>query len=96
MRRKSSSLRLEDLVIAYTDGIVEATNQNGDEWGVRGLLKAAACGAQCSPDAGDLVNLMFHSMDEFSQGHQTDDATLAVCTGGVKNWVRVFWRRKTA
>ncbi len=75
---KVIELEAGDLVIAYTDGIVEATNQNGDEWGVRGLLKAAACGAQCSPDAGDLVNLMFHSMDEFSQGHQTDDATLAV------------------
>ena len=39
---------------------------------------AAACGAQCSQDTDDLVKRIFHSMDEFSKGHQTDDATLAV------------------
>src|SRR5579862_8683144 len=67
-----------DLVIAYTDGVVEATDQNGEEWGVQGLLRAAVYGAQGSRNAGDLVNLMLDSMDHFSQGHQTDDATLAV------------------
>ena len=42
------------------------------------IAGAAASAAQCSQDAGDLVNLSFKSMDDFSQGHQTDDATLAV------------------
>lgn len=74
------SVKLEtgDLVIAFTDGVIEATDQDGKEWGVQGLLKAAACGVQCSQDAGDLVNSIFDSMDAFSQGHQTDDATLAI------------------
>jgi phosphoserine phosphatase RsbU/P len=67
-----------DLLIAFTDGLIEATNQIGKEWGVQGLLKAAALGAQHSQDAADLVNLIFHAMDEFSKGHQTDDATLAL------------------
>jgi sigma-B regulation protein RsbU (phosphoserine phosphatase) len=67
-----------DLVIAFTDGLIEATNQDGEEWGVQGLLKAVASAAQCSQGAGDLVNLGFKSMDDFSKGHQTDDATLAV------------------
>ena len=67
-----------DLVIAFTDGLIEATNQDGEEWGVQGLLKAAASAAQRSQDARDLVNLSFNSMDDFSNGHQTDDATLAV------------------
>lgn len=67
-----------DLVLAYTDGVVEATNQNGEEWGVDGLLKAAGFGAHRSQSAGDLVNFIFHSMDEFSKEHQNDDATLAV------------------
>ena len=75
---KVVALENGDLVIAFTDGVVEATNQKADEWGVQGLLKAAADGAQHSRNAADLVNLIFHSMDEFSQGHQTDDATLAV------------------
>jgi sigma-B regulation protein RsbU (phosphoserine phosphatase) len=74
------SIKLEtgDLVIVFTDGLIEATNQDGEEWGIHGLLKAAACGAQCSQDCGDLVNLIFSSMDDFSKEHQTDDATLAV------------------
>jgi len=71
-------LEARDLVIAYTDGVVEATSQNGEEWGVQGLLKAAVSGAQRSWNAGDLVDLVFHSMDDFSKGHQTDDATLAI------------------
>jgi len=71
-------LETSDLLIAFTDGLTEATNPGGQEWGVQGLLKAAAFGTQCSQDTGDLVKLIFHSMDEFSKGHQTDDATLAV------------------
>jgi phosphoserine phosphatase RsbU/P len=74
----SVQIETGDLVIAFTDGLIEATNQDGEEWGVQGLLKAAASAAQCSQDAGDLVNLSFSSMDDFSKGHQTDDATLAV------------------
>ena len=71
-------LEAGDLVMAYTDGVVEATNQSGEEWGVQGLLKAAIQGAQYSQNAGDLVDLIFHSMDTFSEEHQTDDATLAI------------------
>ena len=77
--RKERFVALEpaDLVIAYTDGVVEATNQDGEEWGA-GLIEAAVCGAQGCPNADDLVTSIFHSMDDFSQEHQTDDATLAV------------------
>jgi phosphoserine phosphatase RsbU/P len=71
-------LETGDLLIAFTDGVIEAANQDGEEWGVRGLLKAVACAAQRSQDTGDLVKRVFHSMDEFSNGHQNDDATLAV------------------
>jgi sigma-B regulation protein RsbU (phosphoserine phosphatase) len=76
------TLETRDLLIAFTDGLIEATNQEGEEWGVQGLLKAAACGAQCSQNAGDLVNLIFNTMDDFSKGHQTDDATLAIVRVG--------------
>lgn len=68
-----------DLVIAYTDGVIEATNPGREEWGVQGLLKAtAARGRQRSTGAQDLVELIFNSMDDFSRGCQTDDSTLAV------------------
>jgi sigma-B regulation protein RsbU (phosphoserine phosphatase) len=78
---EESVLQLDpgDLVIAYTDGVIEAANQSGEEWGVQGLLQAAATWEpQRSRGAEDLVQWIFDSMDEFSMGCQTDDATLAV------------------
>lgn len=72
-------LDAEDVVITYTDGVIEAANQSGEEWGVQGLLKATAAWApDCDEDAGDLVRLIFNSMDDFSGRSQKDDATLAV------------------
>lgn len=67
-----------DMVIAYTDGVVEATNQDGEEWGVEGLLSAAVSAGKSSGDADDLVRLIFKSMEKFCNEQQTDDATLAV------------------
>jgi phosphoserine phosphatase RsbU/P len=74
----SVKLASGDLVVAFTDGLTEASNQDEEEWGVEGLLKTAARGAQCSQDARDLVNSLFNSMDDFCKERQTDDATLAV------------------
>src|SRR5215469_10256193 len=74
-------VRLEpgDFVIAYTDGVIEATNPGGEEWGVQGLLRAAVAWApKNSEDAEDLVRLIFNSMDDFSRRCQSDDVTLAV------------------
>lgn len=65
-----------DLLIAYTDGVIEALNPDGKEWGVEGLRKAAA--ASNAQSAGDIVDAVFTSMNEFSRGCQTDDATVAV------------------
>jgi sigma-B regulation protein RsbU (phosphoserine phosphatase) len=68
-----------DVVITYTDGVIEAANQSGDEWGVHGLLKATADWARQGPEnAEHLVRSIFNSMDDFSLGCQMDDATLAV------------------
>jgi phosphoserine phosphatase RsbU/P len=67
-----------DLVIAYTDGIVEATNPSGAEWGVEGLLQAIVSRRQYALDADGLTRLSFQAMNEFSGGNQADDATLAV------------------
>ena len=65
-----------DLILAYTDGLIEATSPAGAEWGVEGLRKAAAeSNAQC---ADEVVDAIFTSMDEFSRGRQTDDATVVV------------------
>jgi phosphoserine phosphatase RsbU/P len=70
-----------DLVVAYTDGVIEAVNPAGEEWGVEGLRRAA--GASDALCADDLVDAIFASMDEFSgdefsRGSQADDATVIV------------------
>lgn len=68
-----------DRVIVYSDGVIEAEGRSGEEWGVQGLLKCTAHGGrQCAHSAEGLVQWIFDSMDDFSRGHQTDDATLAV------------------
>jgi phosphoserine phosphatase RsbU/P len=68
-----------DVVITYTDGVIEAENQSGEEWGVQGLLNAAAARArQGDENVEQLVRSIFKSMDDFTQGCQVDDATLAV------------------
>ncbi len=68
-----------DVVITYTDGVIEAANQSGEEWGVQRLLKATAAWARIrTENAEHLVRSIFNSMDDFSRGCQTDDATLAV------------------
>jgi sigma-B regulation protein RsbU (phosphoserine phosphatase) len=65
-----------DLVVGYTDGVIEAVNFAGEEWGVEGLRRAAIKNSgRC---AEDIVRAIFASMDEFSHGGQTDDATVAV------------------
>lgn len=66
-----------DSLIAFTDGLTEATNEDGVEWEIQGLL-AAVSAAQGRATAGDLVGSIFDSMDEFSRGRQADDATLVV------------------
>src|SRR5579885_1882246 len=40
---RAGSLQLEpgDMVVAYTDGVIEAESLGGEEWGVEGLVKAA-------------------------------------------------------
>ncbi len=69
MRKNSSTLETWGLAYRLTDGVVEARNQTGEEWEVQGLLKAAAYGEPRSQNAGGLVDLIFRSMDDFSQGH---------------------------
>jgi len=66
----------EDLIVAYTDGIVEATNTASEEWGVEGLLGAVQSCQTQQPE--EIVEAAFAALDEFSGHNQTDDATILV------------------
>ncbi|MGH9589938.1 MAG: PP2C family protein-serine/threonine phosphatase [Terracidiphilus sp.] len=75
-REKTVRLQPGDRVLAYTDGVTEASSASGEEWGIEGLVQAAHGGEMKS--AEDLVRTILDAMDEFSAGVQTDDATVAV------------------
>ena len=75
-REERVELQAGDLIVAYTDGVVETRNTLDEEWGVAGLEKAAEeSKGEC---AGDVVRAIFKSMDEFTGGRQSDDVTIAV------------------
>lgn len=67
-------LHSDDLMVAYTDGIVEATNTASEEWGVDGLLAAVTRCQTRQPDR--IVQAVFAALDEFSGDNQFDDATI--------------------
>jgi sigma-B regulation protein RsbU (phosphoserine phosphatase) len=63
-----------DLIVAYTDGFVEATNTASEEWGVEGLIAAVKRCRTWQPES--IVEAAFAALDEFTGGNQTDDATV--------------------
>jgi sigma-B regulation protein RsbU (phosphoserine phosphatase) len=65
-----------DLIVAYTDGVVEALNPDDREWGTEGL-RLAASGME-GESADDTVEAIMQAMRWFSHGRQTDDATVVV------------------
>jgi len=69
-------LKAGDLVVCYTDGVVEAVNSAGEEWGVNGLRGAALTSQASSPE--DVVEAIFAGVNCFSCGRQADDATVVV------------------
>jgi len=81
MLRKSTyrenvvSLGPGDFLVAYTDGLCEAANARGEEWGFRRLLDTIqACRHQ---RARDIVDRVLESAEHFAAGcPQFDDMTL--------------------
>jgi sigma-B regulation protein RsbU (phosphoserine phosphatase) len=65
-----------DLILAYTDGVIESRSPSHCEWGTEGLRKAAT--ESDAESAGAMVEAIMGSMDRFSHACQTDDATVAV------------------
>lgn len=78
-REQQLQLYPGDLLIAYTDGMVEATNAEGEEWGTDGLMNAvAAVEPEHLEEARDIVRRVFSRMNQYAGGCQADDATVAV------------------
>lgn len=73
---QANTVRLDagDLILAYTDGFVEAVNPAGEEWGIEGLLSAVKRFPMRQPES--VVEAAFAALDEFSGENQSDDATI--------------------
>src|SRR5687767_13425216 len=65
-----------DRIVFYTDGITEARNPEGDEYGEE-RLAAAAIAARALP-VEEIKDALFADVTAFSQGKFDDDATLIV------------------
>jgi len=71
------TLRSGDLLVMYTDGIVEAQNTEEEMYGMNRLLGMIASAAGC--DAAAALNLIERDVARFSAGApQYDDATLLI------------------
>ena len=70
-------LRIGDILVAYTDGITEAANAAGEQWGLERLERLLrSCGGMTS---GEIVTRVLEAVSDFAEGEpQRDDVTLVV------------------
>lgn len=73
----SVTIRPGDWLVAFTDGISEAMNENDDEWGEERLIEAIRAYGGCS--ANELMTNLFEEATAFAgSAPQHDDMTLVV------------------
>jgi phosphoserine phosphatase RsbU/P len=77
---ETRSIRLDpgDTLVAYTDGIVEALNDDGEEFGVSRLVETILAHRDAPP--GELLGAILKEVQRFSGSEQEDDLTLVVAT----------------
>jgi serine phosphatase RsbU (regulator of sigma subunit) len=76
---RSSAFQLEigDLLVAYTDGITEAENRNGEQWGQQ-RLEAVLCSCR-GATSEQVIESILDQVSGFASGQsQRDDMTLVV------------------
>jgi DNA-binding GntR family transcriptional regulator len=73
----SFQLEIGDIVVAYTDGITEVENRNGEMWGDRGLKRLLVSCSQRTPD--QIITSILDEVATFAHPRpQRDDMTLVV------------------
>ena len=76
---EEETLRLEpgDVLIVFSDGITEALNPNGEEFGEERLLSCVEANRKLAPEA--LLESLVGTVRQFTAGAvQSDDLTLLV------------------
>lgn len=73
------SLKSDDKIILYTDGLVAITNSEGKELGERRILKSLKKIAMSNENSLDLTNNLYSLFEEHRNNHPLpDDVTLVV------------------
>lgn len=74
---KSLSLQPNDFIIFYTDGVVEAVNEEGKMFKVDRLCRVIEANWQCN--AQQLMNKIFEELDRYTENtFRSDDITVVV------------------
>jgi serine phosphatase RsbU (regulator of sigma subunit) len=73
---EETTLRPGDTLVLYTDGVTEAPNAAGEEFGEARLLATISAQNHAGPDA--LLSSISTAVQQFSTGAQADDITLVV------------------
>jgi serine phosphatase RsbU (regulator of sigma subunit) len=70
----ATTLASSDLMVAYSDGVVEAQSPEGEFFGEERLRRALE---QCPPEPDGAINWIIEALEEFTRGHTPyDDVTL--------------------
>ena len=65
-----------DLLVIYTDGVTEATDAAGEEFGEARLVETVRASLTLPP--ARLVTAIQNAVQEYSSGEQSDDLTLVI------------------
>ncbi|MCK5201428.1 MAG: serine/threonine-protein phosphatase, partial [Spirochaetales bacterium] len=76
-KQKNTTLHKGDIVIAYTDGIIEAMNTEGEQYGYDALVNMVKSNPDCTTK--ELKELIEKDLEQFTRGaKQHDDQTLII------------------
>ena len=71
------ALNPRDVVVAYTDGLIESRNAPGEQWGVERLVRIVMAADDRTP--GNLRSAITEAVDAFSyEAAQRDDMALVI------------------
>ena len=93
-REGALTLHPGDLLVAYTDGLCDAPNPRGAEWGWRRLVRCIA--ETVDRPVRDIVEGVMQSVEAFSCGQRFDDITLWIGRASEKVSLGAFTVAATA
>ena len=71
-----AQMKAGDILCIYTDGVTEATDKNGTEFGETGLLEVLR--ESRNLEAGSILQKVAQAVEQFRSGEQEDDLTMVI------------------